>query len=255
VPLDRNAALFLWWGLATTTRDLYSTAFNSYMRHCRLYLDDNPLPATVQSVASWAARLGLDRIKPKTIKGYICGLRSAHIDRGYSDYTAFDSLLLLRVIRGIKRRQGDGVPRERKAITRDVLLDVLATFDTASRPGATLHAAFCLAFAGFLRAGEFTWESRDLDDADFANLFITRSSIKLFADRLELDIPASKTDPFRKGVTLRIAATGDAGCAIASLRRMLAIAPGRPNEPLFNTGEGASNRKMITEVLRVRLHS
>jgi len=225
------------------------------MKHCRLYLNGSSLPATVQSVASWAARLGLDHIKPKTIKGYICGLRSAHIDRGYSDYTVFDSLILLRVIRGIKRRQGDGVPRERKAITRDVLLAVLATFDTASRPGATLHAAFCLAFAGFLRAGEFTWESRDLDDADFASWFITRSSVRLFADRLDLDIPASKTDPFRKGVTLKIAATGDAGCAVASLRRMLDIAPGRPNEPLFDTGEGAFNKKRITDILRGRLHS
>ncbi len=212
-------------------------------------------PATVQSVANWAARLGLDHIKLKTIKSYICGLRSAHIDRGYSDYTAFDSLLLLRVIRGIKRRQGDGIPRERKAITRDVLLVVLTTFDTASRPGATLHAAFCLAFAGVLRAGEFTRESGDLDDADFASWFVTKSSIQLFADRLELDIPVSKTDFFRKGVTLKIAATGDAGCAVASLRRMLAIAPGHPNEPLFDTGKGAFNKERITEVLRVRLHS
>lgn len=255
MPLDRNAALFIWWGLATTTRDLYSTAFRSYMRHCRLYLDCSALPATIQSLASWAARLGLDRIKTKTIKGYICGLRSAHIDRGYFDYTAFSSPLLLRVIRGIKRRQGDGVLRERKAITRDVLLDVLSTFDVTTRSGATFHAAFCLAFAGFLRAGEFTWDTHDLSDANFANWFITRSSIKLLANRLELDIPASKTDPFRKGVTLRIAAAGDAGCAIASLKRMLLIAPGRPTDPLFNTGEGAFNRKRITDVLRQKLRS
>jgi hypothetical protein len=133
------------------------------MRHCRLFLDCSALPATIQSVASWAARLGLDRIKTKTIKGYVCGLRSAHIDRGYFDYAAFDSLLLRRVIRGIKRRQGDGVPREG---THDVLLNVLSTSDASTRSGATLHAAFCLAFAAFLGAGEFTWEMHDLNDAD-----------------------------------------------------------------------------------------
>ncbi len=36
---------------------------------------------------------------------------------------------------------------------------------------------------------------------------------------------------------------------------MLLIASARPNEPLFNIGEGAFNRKRITEVLRQRLRS
>jgi integrase len=230
-------------------------AFNSYMKHCRLYLNGKPFPAIVYSVASWAALLGIGRIKTKTIKGYICGLRSAHIDRGYSDYVAFDSPLLLRVIRGIKRRQGDDVTCERKAITRNVLLDVLSTFDISRRSGATLHAAFCLAFAGFLRAGEFTWEARDREDPDFTDWFVTRSSIRLFADKLEFDIPASKTDPFRKGVTLKIVAAGDAGCAVASLRNLFTVASALPKESLFDTGDGAFNKKRITDVLRLKLQS
>ncbi len=139
------------------------------MRHCYLYLDCNALSATIQSVASWATRLDLDRIKTKTIKGYVCDLRSTHIDRGYSNYMIFDSLLLLRVIRDIKRRQDDSVSRERKAITRNVLLNVLFTFDVSTRLGATLHATFYLVFASFLRAGEFTWETHDLNDANFVN--------------------------------------------------------------------------------------
>jgi len=73
------------------------------MRHCCLYFYCSALFATIQSLASWAARLSLDRIETNTIKKYICDLRSVHIDRDYFDYTIFSSPLLLRVIRGIKR--------------------------------------------------------------------------------------------------------------------------------------------------------
>jgi len=113
----------------------------------------------------------------------------------------------------------------------------------------------CMLLSAFLRAGEFTWESRDLEDSDFPQWFVTRSSIRLFADRLELDIPASKTDPFRKGVTLKIAAAGDAACAVASLRNMITVAPARPIEPLFNIGEGPFSRRRITNILRIKLRS
>jgi hypothetical protein len=44
-------------------------------------------------------------------------------------------------------------------ITRDLLLRILARLDTNTPEGATHHAAFCTAFAGFLRVGEFTWTS------------------------------------------------------------------------------------------------
>ena len=55
--------------------------------------------------------------------------------------------------------------------------------------------------------GEFTWARGELN-ADFQNWYITRGSVLLSEDRLQLSLPASKTDPFRQGVTLTIAATG-----------------------------------------------
>ena len=98
----------------------------------------------------------LRRLKPKTIKTYITDLRSACVDREYSDLTVFNEPLLQREINGIKRMYDEDETRERKAITRDILLEILQSFDTRTRKGATLHAAFCLAFADFLRIDEFT---------------------------------------------------------------------------------------------------
>jgi hypothetical protein len=101
-------------------------------------------------------------------------------------------------------------------ITRDLLLRILARLDTSTQEGATYHAAFCTAFAGFLRVGELTWTSAEwlLGAADLSTWHVTRRSVQFLDDdsRLYLTLPASKTDPFRMGITITIAAASDAAC-------------------------------------------
>ena len=200
--------------------------------------------------------MGDERVPPKAVKAYVGRLKSSCIDRGYSDLTVFNDDTVERVYRGIKGMRGEGVNRERKPRTRDVLLDVLSTFNTSTREGATLHASFCLAFAGFLRAGEFTYSAKDRTSPNFGQWFVTRSSIILFDDRLELTLPSSKTDPFRNGVTLHIAATNDAGCPVASLRHLYQNFPAAPFGPLFETApDRAFTSTLVISELRAKLKS
>ena len=98
-----------------------------------------------------------------------------------------------------------------------LLLQMLPHFNRRTKAGSTLYAAFCLAFAAFLRVGESTYTARDLEDPEFAECFLTRRSVSLFEDHLELTLPASK-DPFRRGITLTIAASGDVACPVQALR-------------------------------------
>ena len=51
--------------------------------------------------------------------------------------------------------------------------------------------------------GEFAWARGELN-ADFQNWYITRGSVWLSEDRLQLSLPASKTDPFDKGLPLQL---------------------------------------------------
>ena len=117
---------------------------------------------------------------------------------GYEDLSVFHSPRLQRVIAGLRRMRGEAGTRERRPITKDLLLQVLPHFNRSTREGATLHAAFCLAFAAFLRGGEFTYTARDLESPEFSKWFLTRRSVTLHKDHLELTLPASKTDPFRR---------------------------------------------------------
>ena len=125
---------------------------------------------------------------------------------------------------------------------------MLPYFNRRTREGATLHAAFCLAFAAFLRVGEFTYSAKDLNDPDFSQWFLTRRSVTLHEDHLELTLPASKTDPFRRGITLNIAASGDNACPVRALRHLFRWeAPS--DSPLFQW-EGAFTRQVVTKKLR-----
>ncbi len=207
-------------------------------------------PASISNLASWSANLGDKMIKAKTIKAYLTGLRSHHIDVGYSgtEIEAFHHPTLQRIIAGIRRLQGDDQTRERRPITRDLLLLLLRQFDQSTIEGATWHASFCLAFAGFLRMGEFTWSQSDRT-SDFKQWHLTRSSVIFQNDSLQVTLPSSKTDPFRRGVTLTIAAVDDEACVKNSLANLFSKFPAPLLAPLFDPGYPYT-RTHVTEVLR-----
>ena len=94
-------------------------------------------------------------------------------------------------------------------ITLDILRKLCSALSKSpSAIDHTMKAAMALAFAGFLRCGEFTLAANTRFNPA---VNLTRSSVRFIpdmdsADHLILTLPASKTDPFRKGVTIVIAA-------------------------------------------------
>ena len=188
------------------------------------------------------------------MKAYLTGLRSAHVDMGFDDLSVFHHPQLQRIIAGSQRLRGEADTRERRPITKDLLLQMLPFFDQATLMGATLYAAFCLAFAAFLRVGEFTYTARDLHQEDFGEWFLTRRSVRLYENRLDLTLPASKMDLFRRGITLTVAASGDNACAVRALRRLFRW-EASPGDPLFGLPEAPFTRQLVTEQLRQSLAS
>lgn len=126
-------------------------------------------PATISSLREWVTHLDAKRVSAKTVNAYLTGLRSAHIDTGFEDdLKAFQNSSLQWVIADIRRLRGEAQMQERRPITKDLLLQMLPHFNHRTKAGSTLHAAFCLAFAAFLRVGESTYTAQDLKDPIFA---------------------------------------------------------------------------------------
>ena len=115
----------------------------------------------MQTLSAWISNLGSQGLLAKTIKSYLTGVRSGQIDIGLVDLDVFHHPSLQRIVNGIRRLQGERETRERLPITRKVLIDLISQLDQSTKIGATLHASFCLAFAAFLRCGEFTYTAQE----------------------------------------------------------------------------------------------
>lgn len=127
---------------------------------------------------------------------------------------------------------------------------MLPRLDKSTLDGANLYAAFCLAFAAFLKCGEFTHASKDTESPNFDAWHLTRKSVNSQADQLTISLPTSKTDPFRHGITLTVAATNDEACAVKPLKHLIRQFPTLPNAPLFNQSKGAFTRDFVIINLR-----
>jgi hypothetical protein len=86
--LPKRAARLLWWGLSTNTRRTYRTARNNYVRFCHAtgISPGRQFPATSSNLCLWVDYMAAQcpPLQAKTIGVYLVGLRSLHIDLGFS---------------------------------------------------------------------------------------------------------------------------------------------------------------------------
>lgn len=112
-----------------------------------------------------------------------------------------------------------------------------------------IRAAFCTAFAAFLRVGEFTWDNWT-EQSHLTHL--SRGSIRFTSDgNALLHLPTSKTDQFRQGTTIPLAASHDTTCPVTALKTLYLRYPKNNFEPLFSKVIGSFNQSWVIQ----RLHS
>jgi integrase len=253
----------LWHGISASTRRSYGSAPRSFVDFCRLRGLRAPFfPATAERVGPWIAQVAdhlvrdTGSLSTKSLKRRITALRSHHTDLGI-DTSGITSTRVERVIAGAHRYHGTRRREQPLPITLPILLRMLSHIQRhpSSYGGRVGHlavmAAFSLMFACFMRMGEATYQAFD------PRFDLSRSSVHLPSSLDEvptITIPASKTDPWRAGVTVVIPVGGDA-CPVRLLRLYFAAAPATPSSPLFSFGSRPFSRATLARYLTSALNA
>ena len=253
--MESRAAFFFGQGLAAASQKTYKAGENRYLRFCEL-CDVRPLPLSESSLSKFVAYLADNKLKYRTIKTYLSGVRFLQIRSGFPDPFGDSHMPRLQyTLKGIKRveaREG-GPQRLRLPITPKILRAMKRVWSvTAARLDTKMiWAACCLAFFAFLRAGEMTVPDDSSYDASvhlsLDDIAVDHASRPTF---IRITIKQSKTDPFRKGVKLFVGRADGDICPVAALLGYLACRGTTPG-PLFVTADGRPlTRKKFVELVR-----
>ena len=230
--LDLNVRRCLLSSLSPSTIATYRTGYRSYRFFCSVSMHP-AFPLNEFILQRYAVSVA-NRLAFKTIKVYLCGVQFFSFLIG-SNVRICSFPRLYYVLRGIRRLQGDRFRRPRRLpityqhlllISHRVSLQRYSAFESLM-----LRSACALAFFGLLRCSEYTSPRRRSFDAD-ATLLVQDISFNTMFTLMYVRIKASKTDPFRTGCTIRVAAVGGNMCPVHLLHSYLRCHP-TGSGPLF----------------------
>jgi hypothetical protein len=222
-------------------------------------------PITQASLSAWIVERawgnttpGMSQLQGSTLRVYVSALRSVHVDLNLRT-EVFESAHTQRLINSAINLFPARKESQRLPLTRDVLLKVISPAATAEESTVNrlnANAAFTMAFAGFMRMGEFTHKEGDLKDhAKFKEENLTRRCITYSEadDHYTLFLPRSKTDYDNTGVRIVIAAADDDACLLRHMKSLLQSNDRDLNAPLLRLTSGAFTRERALEILSRRL--
>ena len=174
--------------------------------------------------------LARDGLTHQTIKSYLSAIRHYHILVGRGDPFVRNPFPLLQyVLRGIKRSPAHSPRLPRMPITPAILRilkDQWATAAMRDTDFVMLWAACCMGFFGFMRAGEFSvTHVSDFDPA--ASLCLGDIAVDQHRDPsvVQVRLKQSKTDPFRRGVSIYLGRTQTDLCPVVAILAYIAVRP------------------------------
>ena len=210
-PVDTSTSkvqchTFLGQGLASSTPSSYTSGQKRFYEFCtqlgKIHPSGSPCPADEWTLCFFATFLA-STVQHSTIKVYLSAVRSLHIDQGFADLLV-NCLRLRRVLRGIKRTQGD-TSSLRLPVTDDIMAVIFKALDLNIPDHCMFWAACNLAYFGFLRFAEFI-VSNLASYSPSIHLGVADVSVDSHSSPscLRLRRKASKTDPFRKWCFIHI---------------------------------------------------
>ena len=237
--LDQSVQELFTAGLASATLKVYRTGTNRFNSFCVLYNINKPFPVSEFVLTHFVAFLYKEGLKVGTVKSYLAAIRYTQIALGLGNPHMEDMSKLEYVIRGVKRLTGSPT-RTRLPITLPLLAQLRGSWhaNQSKRDASMLWAAAAMCFFGFLRVGEVVVPS---DSAFDPSVHLSAADISVDSRSsptyVAVNIKASKTDPFRRGVTIYLGRTHSTICPVAATLKYM-VERGLSKGPLFMFEDG-----------------
>ena len=205
---------------------------------------------TEQILLAFVAFLFKEGLVAGTVKLYLAAVRHAQIALGFGDPRIASMPKLEYVMRGLRKATATRGKRARLPITPTMLRKLKASWERlpCREDAVMLWAASCLCFFGFLRLGEVVVPSDSSYDPEVhLNFEDVRVNSRSHPQWLEIRIKASKTDPFRQGVTVYVGATGRRLCPVAAGLAYMVQRSTRPGPLfLFKNGQALTRARFVS---------
>ncbi len=247
--LKKAAENLIGLSIADSTTRQYHSSLCRYVEFCK-NLDLVAYPIHQSNLMLFATELA-DTMAHSGINVILCGVKFYAQKYGYnSEFSSYKRLYLL--LRGIKRSQGKKFKKPlRSPITPDMLNQLKFNLFHSYRSchdKLMLWSAMLSAFFGFLRISEFT--STRAKSFEVETTLCLSDITTLEGNSFGLQLKASKTDPFRTGVQVRLAGNDSPLCPTHALRSYLQYRGGNEG-PLFIFENGHYlTRQSFTRVIQ-----
>ena len=221
--LDQAVDFYFQNLLAPSTQRSYSSASKRYFQFCFPLL-----PLSEHQLCQYVSYLAEDGISHASVKCYLSALRRMQIAQCFPDPLISNMPKLEAVVKEIKAQQAKNQTRGRVRlpITPHILRGIRSVWEQNSGDydSIMLWAACCVCFFGFMRAGEFTVPSQSGYDPG-VHMNFGDVSVDSVANptSVSLQLKASKTDAFRKGVIIVLGRTRNVLCPVEALLAYLAL--------------------------------
>ena len=189
IPLSNRAQFYLYHGLDRKTHQTYKSYQKSFENFC-YGKGAQPFPIQLNRLLEWVAVRaegipipGQGPLKADSIVQAVSALRSIHTDRFLSE-EVFESPQLKRMLKGVRRVQGEQDKAKAAPLSKIQLHRITApapelpgtndewedlpdetTLSDKEINNLNFDTAVKLAFAGFMRTAEITYEAKDLENA------------------------------------------------------------------------------------------
>lgn len=241
--------------VSSSTQSVYHSGHQTYIKFTQM--NNYPLVATEDTLMHFATYcLDSLNLSYQIIKLYLCGIRYHQLLQGIPNpFTLEEKLPILQMLlNGIKRQQKSHQP-SRKPITIKILHDMVTSLqqEIFTHYSDILMSTVCV--VAFLDSSDVRSSPANHHLTPNATCVSVISPCMITMQFLK----QSKTDPFRKGIDIKLFRTKSTACPIQQLSAYLPMRNStfacKPNDPLFIMENGnALTRSRFLEMLKQLLH-